>query len=209
MMILCCYVSGDSCSYDSRAYQILEFGVSEFCSTVPNSHVKSRVCFRVLSRNSQRGRLQDWILSTILLALLRAKYACILGISNPVFKWESCKSSEWESVKKCSRLCKDAKTHGWTREWLTTGKPPKLAHEWNMQGSWRVMPVVTLQDKSPRLARPNSRLSPIARPSRQTTLFGKNWLFIFLLTLLYIDSYTHEMQIAFKENFERKNPREK
>ena len=57
MIILCCYVSGDSCSYDSRAYQILELGMSEFCSTVPNSHIKSRVCFRVLSRNSQRGSL--------------------------------------------------------------------------------------------------------------------------------------------------------
>ena len=30
MMILSCYVSGDSCSYDSRAYWILELGVSEF-----------------------------------------------------------------------------------------------------------------------------------------------------------------------------------
>ena len=57
MMILCCYVSGDSCSYDTRSYQILDLGVSEFCSTVPNSHFKSRVCFRVLSRNSQRRRL--------------------------------------------------------------------------------------------------------------------------------------------------------
>ena len=45
------------CPYDSSASQLLELGVSEFCSTVPNSHVKSRVCFRVLSRNSQRGRL--------------------------------------------------------------------------------------------------------------------------------------------------------
>ena len=54
---LCCCVSGVTCSYDSRAYQILELGVSEFCSTVPNLHIKSRVCFRVLSRNSQRGRL--------------------------------------------------------------------------------------------------------------------------------------------------------
>ena len=44
---LCCCVLGDTCSYDSRASQILELGVSEFCSTVPNSHVKSRVCFRV------------------------------------------------------------------------------------------------------------------------------------------------------------------
>ena len=57
MIIVYCYVSGDSCSYDSRASQFLELGVSEFCSTVPNSHVKSRVYFRVLSGNSQRGRL--------------------------------------------------------------------------------------------------------------------------------------------------------
>ena len=49
--------SGYTCPYGSRVSQILELGVSEFCSTVPNSHVKSRVCFRVLSRNSQRGRL--------------------------------------------------------------------------------------------------------------------------------------------------------
>ena len=56
IMVYCC-VSGDSCSYDSRASQFLELGVSELCSTVPNSYVKSRVCFRVLSRNSQRGRL--------------------------------------------------------------------------------------------------------------------------------------------------------
>ena len=57
MIVLCCCFSGDTCSYGSRATQILELGVSEFCSTIPNSHVKSRLCFRVLSRNSQRGRL--------------------------------------------------------------------------------------------------------------------------------------------------------
>ena len=50
-------VLGDSCSYDSRAPQFLELGVSELCSTVPNSHVKSKVCFRVLSQNSQKGRM--------------------------------------------------------------------------------------------------------------------------------------------------------
>ena len=54
---LCCCVSGDTCSYDLVASQILELGVSEFCLTVPSSHVKSRVCFRVLLWNSQRGRL--------------------------------------------------------------------------------------------------------------------------------------------------------
>ena len=41
MIKLFCCVSGDTCSYDSRASQILEFGVSEFYSTVPNSHGKS------------------------------------------------------------------------------------------------------------------------------------------------------------------------
>ena len=53
------------------------------------------------------------MLSTILLALFRAKFACILAISNPVFWWESCKGSVCESVKKCLSLCKVAGTHDW------------------------------------------------------------------------------------------------
>ena len=57
MIKLCCCVSEHTCFYNSRASQILELGVSEFCSTVHNSRVKSRVCFWVLSRNSQMGKL--------------------------------------------------------------------------------------------------------------------------------------------------------
>ena len=68
-------------------------------------------------------------------------------------------------------------------------------------------PAVALQDKSPRLARPfahglNSRLNLVARSSRQNTLFGKIWLFTFLLTLLYIYPYTHDSLGASRENFE-------
>ena len=48
-------------------------------------------------------------LSTILLALFRAKFGYISAISNPVFRWDSCKGSEWDSVKKCSRVCKKNK----------------------------------------------------------------------------------------------------
>ena len=55
MMILCCYVSRDSCSYDSRAYQILELGVS-FVQLFP-THILSLEFVLVLSRNSQRERL--------------------------------------------------------------------------------------------------------------------------------------------------------
>ena len=56
IMVYCC-VSGDLCSYDSGVSQFLELGVSELCSTVPNSHVKPKVNFRVLSQNSQRGEI--------------------------------------------------------------------------------------------------------------------------------------------------------
>ena len=72
----------------------------------------------------------------------------------------------------------------------------------------KVAPAVALQDKSPRLAKSfarglNWRLNPVARSSRQNTLFGKNWLFTFLLTLLYIYPYTHDLERASRENFDR------
>ena len=64
----------------------------------------------------------------------------------------------------------------------------------------------SLQNKSPKLARPfarglNSRLNPVVRLSRQNTLFGKIWLFTF--SLLYIYPYTHDLERASRENFER------
>ena len=66
----------------------------------------------------------------------------------------------------------------------------------------------SLQDKSPRVAKPfagslNLRLNPVARSSRQNTLFGKIWLFKFLLTLLYIHPYTHDSKRVSRESFER------
>ena len=55
MIMMYCCVSGDSCSYDSRASQFLELGVSELCSTVPNSHVKSRVCLGFCHEIAKEG----------------------------------------------------------------------------------------------------------------------------------------------------------
>ena len=142
------------------------------------------------------------------MALFRDKFACILAISNPVFRWESCKGSVWESVKNYSSLCKEAGTRGWisrvahsykTPEWCTCAKHAR---------SWNVVPAVHYKTKVPSWPGPfarnlNSRLNPVARSSRQNTLFGKIWLFTFLLTLLYINPYTHNSERASKENFER------
>ena len=48
------------------------------------------------------------------MALFHTKFACILAISNHVFRWKLCKDSVWESVKKCSSLCKVTGTCDWT-----------------------------------------------------------------------------------------------
>ena len=48
--------------------------------------------------------------------------------SNPVYRWDSCKGSEWESVKKFSRLCNESRTHNWISRVACTCKPPNVEH---------------------------------------------------------------------------------
>ena len=88
------------------------------------------------------------------------------------------------------------------------GAAAKLKHTCQACQKLKRCASCSLQDKSSRLVRPftrglNSRLNPVARSSCQNTLFGKIWLFTFLLTLLYIYPYTHDLERASKENFER------
>ena len=93
-----------------------------------------------------------------------------------VFRWESCKDSVWESVKKCSRLCSEAETRGLiSREarGLQAAKSytrAEYARELNSHASWS-----TTGQKSRlaiQLARSlNSRLNQVARSSRQPILF--------------------------------------
>ena len=82
----------------------------------------------------------------------------------------------WRKAQECA-LKKGLATR--SRDWLATGKSLKVAHVWSMQGSWKVTTAVALQDKISSLTRQlardsNSRLVPIARPSRQNTLFVRN-----------------------------------
>ena len=59
------------------------------------------------------------------LALFHYKFACNLAIRYPIFRWDLCKGSVGESVKKTQDVC--------TQRSLATGKSPK----WHTCGACR------------------------------------------------------------------------
>ena len=134
--------------------------------------------------------------------------SCISAISNSVFRWDSCKGSEWDSVKKCSRLCKknrDSQLDLTGDSWLQAARSCTRARH---ARSWSVMLAGALQDKIGQLAVQlprgwNSRLSQAVRPSRELTLFWKTWLFTFHSHPSINTPFTQERKRASRENFER------
>ena len=112
---------------------------------------------------------------------------------------------DYEELLKCVQRSKDSRLD------LVGGsrlQAARLMHMCQACQKLKHRASCSLQDKSPRLARPfargfNSRLNPVVRSSRENTLFGKIWLFTFLLTLLHIYPYTHDSERASRENFER------
>ena len=114
-------------------------------------------------------------------------------------------------MRKCEELLKCVQISRDSRQDLAGGlrlQAARLKHTCQACQKLKRRASCSLQDKSPRLARPfacssNLRLNLVVRSSRQNTLFGKIWLFTFLLTLLYIYLYTHDSKRASRENFER------
>ena len=114
-------------------------------------------------------------------------------------------------MRKCEELLKCVQRSRDSRLDLVGGsqlQAAKLKHTCQACQKLKRHASCSVQDKSSRLATPfarnlNSRLNPIARSSRQNTLFEKIWLFTFLLTLLYIYPYTHDLKRASRENFGR------
>ena len=114
-------------------------------------------------------------------------------------------------VRECEKLLKCVQRSRDSRVDLTGGsqlQAARLKHTCQACQKLKRRASCSLQEKSSRLAKPfarglNSRLNPVARSSRQNTLFGKIWRFTFLLTLLYIYPYTHDSERASRENFER------
>ena len=112
---------------------------------------------------------------------------------------------ECEELLKCVQRSRDSRLDLADGLWLQVAR---LIHTCQACQKLKCYTSCSLKDKSPRLARPfahglNSRLNPVTRSSRQNTLFGKIWLFTFLLTLLYIYPYTHDSKGASRKNFER------
>ena len=73
---------------------------------------------------------------------------------------------------------------------------------------WTVMPAGALQDKTGQLAIRLtrdwiSRLSQVARASREPALFWKTWRFTFSSHLSINTPYTHKWKRVSRENFER------
>ena len=133
-----------------------------------------------------------------LFCLKRAEANFALAISNPVFRWESCKSSVWESVKKCSSLCKVTGTCDWksqvacglqaARSCRRAKHAEKLKHHdsWSttgqkVQSSLSVSLWLGLATQSSHEAK-----SPVHSVM-------KKWLFAFLSHSNINTPYTHEM----------------
>ena len=99
------------------------------------------------------------------MALFRAKFACILAISNPVFRWESCKGSVWKSVKNCSSVCKEVRTRSWISRVARGCKPPNWSTRAKHARNWSVVPAVHYKTKVP--SWPSRLLAAWTRDSTQ------------------------------------------
>ena len=100
------------------------------------------------------------------MALFRAKFACILAIRNPIFRWESYKGSMWESMKNCSSVCKEAGTRGWISWVAHSCKPPNWSTRAKHARSWSVAPAVHYRTKVP--SWPGRLLTAWTRDSTQS-----------------------------------------
>ena len=143
------------------------------------------------------------------MGLFHAKFACKLAISNPVFRWESCKDSVWESMKKCSRLYSEAGTCNWI-SWVACGLQAarrrtqvKHAEKLNCRAN-----CSTTGQKVQTGHSVSSQLGLTTQSSREAKSpvhsVMKNWLFAFLSYSSINTLYTHEIWRASKDNFERK-----
>ena len=113
-------------------------------------------------------------------------------------------------VKNCSRLCKETGTRDWI-SWVARGlQAARMLH--TCQACQKLKSRTSyciIGQKSQASQAICSRLELVTQPSRKVKLLEhpvwENLTFTFLLTLLYIYPYTHDLERASRENFEREN----
>ena len=148
------------------------------------------------------------------MALFRAKFACILVISNPVFRWESCKGSVWESVKNCWRLCKETGTRGWILRVARGLQAARMLH--TCQACQKLKSRTSyciIGQKSQASQAICSRLELMTQPSRKVKLpehpiWEKLTFHIPSHLTIYIPLYPQFCE-RFQREFWERNPREK
>ena len=132
------------------------------------------------------------------IGFIPCQFACNSALRNPVFRWETCKNSVWESVNKCSKLCTKAGTRDWisqvARDWQATRGCTwvKYAEKLNRHASYS---TTGQKIKTGHLI--SSRLELATQSSREAKLLAnsvlKNWLFAFHSHTSINTPYTHEI----------------
>ena len=87
---------------------------SNFTKYMPcNNHKNRNTKYFEIFTNIISQSLLKFITKNTFCCCVPCQFACNSAFRNPVLRWESCKGSVWESVKKSSRVC--------TQQGLTTG----------------------------------------------------------------------------------------
>ena len=126
------------------------------------------------------------------------QFACNSALRNPVFGWESCKGSVWESVKKCSRLCIEAGTCDWILwvacNWQAARGCTQVKHAKKLN---RHASCSTTRQKVQIGHSVSSQLELMTQSSRKAkspaSFVLKNWLFAFHSHTSINTPYTHAM----------------
>ena len=68
------------------------------------------------------------------LGLFHAKFACNLAIRYPVFRWELCKGSVWESAKKSQEVRNSRESRDWILRLAHDWQVARMTQVWSMHG---------------------------------------------------------------------------
>ena len=147
------------------------------------------------------------------MALFRAKFSYILAISNPVFRWDSCKGSKWESMKKCSRLCKEAGTRDWILRVAHGCKLPDVEHVPSMPEVEASCQLEHYRTKSSNWSFSYLALELTTQSSRKSKLPASSILKNPTLRIPFSLQYKYPLYprniVSFQKEYWEKNPREK